>query len=255
MSFIDIHAHVLHNLDDGPADVEEALGLLRALAAEGVTTVVATPHVHPLYPTTPEQRDGRLAELTDAATAAGLAIEIRAGGEIDLERVTSYDDAQIDAFALAGGPAVLVEFPWIHVWPLALAPTCGDLRRRGYLPVVAHPERAQAVQRQPDRLDQVIAAGAVCQVTTGSLAGRFGDSARQTAIELLRTRRAHLMATDAHSVRSRGPHLDAARATVTAEFGAGYCDALGRAAEAVLAGRLPTLPEPDVKRRRGLFRR
>ena len=55
---IDVHAHVLPGLDDGPADVAEALALLRVLAAEGVTTVCATPHVTPEYPTTADARDG-----------------------------------------------------------------------------------------------------------------------------------------------------------------------------------------------------
>ncbi|MDX6375922.1 MAG: protein-tyrosine phosphatase [Gaiellaceae bacterium] len=252
---LDLHAHVLPGVDDGPDTVDDALELLQALQDEGVTTVAATPHVHPAYPTTVALRDERLALVQEAAAAAGLTIVVVPGGEIDLEYAASYDDDQIRAFALGGGPAVLVEFPWGPTWPLALAPTCRDLRLRGFLPIVAHPERARPVQQRPERLDDVVASGAVCQITTGSLAGRFGETAQRTSFALLRERRGHLIASDAHGVNSRGPSFDAARAALAAELGSEYADALERAAATVYEGRVPRLPFPAEPRRRSLFRR
>jgi protein-tyrosine phosphatase len=252
---LDLHAHVLPGVDDGPDTVDGALALLRALQDEGVTTVAATPHVHPAYPTTVELRDERLALVQEAAAAAGLTIVVVPGGELDLEYAAGYDDDQIRAFALGGGPAVLVEFPWGPTWPLALTPTCRDLRLRGFLPVVAHPERARPVQQRPERLDDVIASGAVCQITTGSLAGRFGETAQRTAFALLRERRGHLIASDAHGVNSRGPSFSAARQALAAELGTEYADALERAAATVYEGRVPQLPYPAEPRRKGLFRR
>lgn len=252
---LDLHAHVLHAVDDGPDTVEDAVALLRALEEEGVTMVAATPHVHPAYPTTPALRDGRLAQVREAAAAAGLTIEVVPGGEIDLEFASAYDDDQVRAFALNGGPAVLLEFPWGPSWPLALAPTVRDLRLRGFLPIVAHPERARPVQQRPDRLDEVIASGAVCQITNGSIAGRFGETAQRTAFALLRERRGHMIASDAHGVASRGPTFTAARAALVQELGPDFAEAVERAAEAVYEGRHPQLPRPAEARRRGLFRR
>jgi len=193
--------------------------------------------------------------VQEAARAAGLGIEIVPGGEIDLEYATTYDDGQIRAFALGGGPAVLLEFPWGPTWPLALAPTCRDLRLRGFLPIVAHPERARPVQQRPERLDEVVASGAVCQITTGSLAGRFGDTAQRTAFALLRDRRGHLIASDAHNVHSRGPSFAAARKALAQELGPDYAVAVEAAAATVYEGRMPQLPRPEESRRRGLFRR
>jgi protein-tyrosine phosphatase len=252
---LDLHAHVLPAVDDGPDTIDDALALLRALQDEGVTMVAATPHVHPAYPTTAAMRDERLALVQAAAAAAGLAITVVPGGEIDLEYAASYDDDQIRSWALGGGPAVLVEFPWGPAWPLALAPTCRDLRLRGFLPIVAHPERARPVQQRPERLDEVVASGAVCQITTGSLAGRFGETAQRTAFGLLRERRGHLIASDAHGVDSRGPSFVAARKALIHEFGAEYAGAVERAAATVYEGRVPQLPLPEAQRRRGLFRR
>jgi protein-tyrosine phosphatase len=252
---LDLHAHVLPGVDDGPDTVDDAIDLLRALEEEGVTLVAATPHVHPAYPTSVALRDERLQVARDAARGAGLGIEIVAGGEIDLEYASGYDDEQVRAFALGGGPAVLLEFPWGPTWPLALAPTCRDLRLRGFLPIVAHPERARPVQQRPERLDDVVMSGAVCQITTGSLAGRFGETAQRTAFALLREQRGHLIASDAHGVTSRGPCFVAARTALAGELGADYAHALEAAAAAVYEGRSPLLPRPAEPKRRGLFRR
>ena len=251
----DLHAHVLPGVDDGPDTVDDAVDLVRALQEEGVALVAATPHVHPAYPTSVELRDDRLQVIREAARGAGLTIEIVPGGEIDLEYASSYDDDRVRAFALGGGPAVLLEFPWGPTWPLALAPTCRDLRMRGFLPIVAHPERARPVQQRPDRLDDVVMSGAVCQITTGSLAGRFGETAQRTAFALLRERRGHLIASDAHGVASRGPCFAAARKALADELGPDYAEAIEAAAATVYEGRAPQLPRPAEPRRRGLFRR
>ena len=252
---LDLHAHVLPAVDDGPDTIEGALALLRALQDEGVRTVAATPHVHPAYPTTVATRDERLALVQEATATAGLTITVVQGGDLDLEYAASYDDDLIRAWALGGGPAVLVEFPWGPTWPLALAPTCRDLRLRGFLPIVAHPERSRPVQQRPDRLDQVIASGAVCQITTGSLAGHFGETAQRTAFALLRDRRGHMIASDAHGVNFRGPSFSGARKALTDELGTEYADALEHAAPTIYEGRVPQLPYPAEPRRRGLFRR
>jgi protein-tyrosine phosphatase len=231
---IDVHAHVLPGLDDGPADVAEALALLRALAAEGVTTVCATPHVSPEYPTRADDRDAALAAVRAAALEDGLAIAIEAGGELDLEYAARWSDEELRRFSLGGGPALLIEFPWTSSWPLALAPTCRALRLRGFLPIVAHPERSRLVQAAPDRLDDVIVSGGVVQVTAGSLTGRFGPRARESGEALIAARRVHLVASDAHDAIGRPPELARAR-TVAADW-------LFAAATEVLAGTAPRIP-------------
>lgn len=231
---IDLHAHVLPGIDDGPRDVSAALALLRALEAEGVTRVCATPHVNPEYPTTVERRDGALAAVREAASEAGLTITVEQGGELDLEHAMAWSDEELQPFALADGRALLIEFPWGGTWPLALAPTCRALRLRGFLPIVAHPERSRIVQSAPERIDKLAVAGAIIQVTAGSLTGRFGTSARESAETLIATRRVHVIASDAHDAATRPPELGAARALAP--------DWLFRSADDVIAGIAPSIP-------------
>jgi protein-tyrosine phosphatase len=252
----DLHAHVVPAVDDGPDDLAGSLALLRALAHEGVGRVCATPHVQPYpYPTTAEDRDAGLAGVLEAVRAEGIEIEVLSGGEVDLEYAGTWNDDELGRFTLGGGRALLVEFPWVGGFPLALAHIVRDLTSRGFLPVIAHPERAPVVQSNPDRLNEALADGAVCQITAGAVIGGFGRSARDAALELLRSGRGHLLASDAHNAGGRGPVLREAHAALVAACGADFADALlTDAPEAVLAGRVPSLPTPERPRRR-LFRR
>jgi protein-tyrosine phosphatase len=246
---LDLHAHVLHDVDDGPDDLAESVGLLRALEADGVGTVWATPHVQPgPDPVTADLRDARLAAVRSAAVEAALTIAIEPGGELDLEYAATWDDAELGRFAL--GRAILIEFPWGGAWPTPLAPSCEALRSRGWLPIVAHPERARAVQQEPGRMAGPIGAGAVGQVTAASLSGRFGDTAQRTAFTLLEAGHAHLVASDAHNTQGRGPDFAGAAVALTARYGEAYAGALLEAAREVVAGQVPRVPAPRSKRRR-----
>lgn len=255
--WVDLHAHVLPALDDGPPDVDAALDLLRALEADGVETVCATPHVQPYpYATTAEQRDEARDALGSRPAEAGLSIQVVQGGEVDLEYAVAWDDRMLRRFTLDGGPAVLVEFPWVGGWPLALEPACRNLVRRGFLPVIAHPERARIIQNEPRRLEAVLATGAVCQITAGSLLGAFGSGARDVAFRLLRHRRAHVVASDAHGNEERSPSLRRAHAVLAESLGDAFADAVFEdAPRRVLEGEVPRLPEPVRPRRRLLRRR
>ena len=88
---IDLHSHLLPGLDDGARDLDAAVEMARSLAADGVTIVCGTPHVRDDYPTTPEEMEGALAPRARAVAEAGIAIEVRGGGEIALERLPTLD--------------------------------------------------------------------------------------------------------------------------------------------------------------------
>jgi protein-tyrosine phosphatase len=247
--YLDLHAHVLPGVDDGPRDLAGSLALLQALVADGVETVWATPHVQPMgFTTTVQLRDARLSMLRPAAASAGIAIGIEPGGEIDLEYAAAWPDADLDRFAL-GERVLLIEFPWGGAWPSRLAPTCRALRERGYLPIVAHPERAYAVQQDPDRMAEATAAGAVGQLTAASVSGRLGDSAQQTSFALIERGTVHLVASDAHNTAGRAPDFAGAANVLAASYGDDFADAILQAAREVVCGRVPQLPAPPKRRR------
>jgi protein-tyrosine phosphatase len=244
---IDLHAHVLPGVDDGPDSLEVALEMLRDAAAEGITVVAATPHVRHDYPTSPETMERLLAEVRHAAAEAEIAVELLPGAELDLEVLRRLDDETLRRFGLGGNPSLLLlEFPYSG-WPLELDQTVFRLSARGYTTVLAHPERNASVQADPQRLHGAVAAGAFVQITAASVEGRLGPKSRSTAAALLDLGLAHLLASDAHGPGVRSGGLNAAVAAIGGgELGLWLVEDVPRA---LLAGAPPP-PRPKPLRRR-----
>jgi len=209
-SVIDLHAHLLPGIDDGPGSLRESVAMARAAWAAGTRTVVCTPHMVDAFPTDPRRVHEGVARLREALAEADVPLAIVPGGEIALPYLDRLDDEALRLASVGGqGRWVLLEMPF-QGWPIALPKVLADLELRGYGAVLAHPERSDAVQRAPDRMRDLVGRGALVQLTAGSFLGDHGATARRTAATLLSGGTAHLIASDAHSAGPwRGPGLEA----------------------------------------------
>ncbi len=237
---IDLHAHLLPGVDDGPRTLAESLEIVRDAAADGTETIAATPHVRDDYPTAPETMERLVAELRTAAREAGIGVEILAGGELDLAFLRTLDDGELARFGLGGTGLLLVEFPYAG-WPLGLEDTLFRLRLRDFRVALAHPERNAEVQAKPERLRPLVDAGAAVQLTAASVDGRLGRRPQACARALLDARLAHLLASDAHAPSVRQVGLRAAREAVGDEA---LADWLTRDVPAALLAGAPLPPRP-----------
>lgn len=246
---IDLHSHVLPGLDDGARDLEEAVAICEAAAADGIEALAATPHVRHDYPTTPERME---AALVDLRAAVGDTIRLLPGGEVDLEEL-SRPVEELCRFGLGGNPRyLLVETPYAG-WPLDLPSRLLELRVAGITPVLAHPERNAEVQARPAVLEPFVAGGVLVQVTAASLEGRAGRSAAACAATLVDGGLVHLLASDAHAPEVRAVGLRGAAAKLGDEALAQWLtEAVPRAI--VADERLPPRPERVRPRRRFLRR-
>jgi protein-tyrosine phosphatase len=207
---IDLHSHVLPGLDDGAADLDEALAICRAAAEDGIEVLAGTPHVRADHPTTAQQMEEALASLRDAA---GDLVRLVGGGEIDVFELDRPRE-ELARFALAGNPDyLLVETPY-RGWPLDLPEALFRLRTIGVVPVLAHPERNAEVQQRPDLLVPLVAGGTLVQLTAASLDGRGGRRSQACARVLLERGLAHLVASDAHTPAVRAIGMRSAAAAV-----------------------------------------
>lgn len=243
---VDLHSHVLPGLDDGAADLEAALEICRAAAADGIEVLAGTPHVRHDHTTTADAMEAALAAVQPAA--AGI-VRVVGGGELDLDELGRPAE-ELRRFGLGGNPAyLLVETPYVG-WPLDFAERVFRLRAAGFTAVIAHPERNADVQENPALLDAPVAAGALVQLTAASLDGRGTKRADVCARTLLERRTAHLVASDAHAASVRAVGLSAAAAALEDEALARWLtDGVPRAI--VDGTRLPERPEPArVPRRR-----
>lgn len=196
---IDIHAHLLAAIDDGPATDEESVELARSMAADGVTTVAATPHLRDDHPgVVPEQLAGRRADLERRLAEEGVDLSVVTGGEVD---VFWGRDASDEALRLVSygqrGTDLLVETPYGEL-PHHFERTLDAIRWRGYRVVLAHPERSPSFQRSRERLARLVSAGVLMQLTAASLAGARKSPSRRFALAALSEGMAHVIASDAH---------------------------------------------------------
>jgi len=203
---IDLHTHILPGLDDGARTLADALDMARAFVSDGVTAIAATPHVRDDYPTSPDEMLRGVDALRQALDEEGVELTILSGAELAVDWIARLDGVELRNLTLArNGRYVLVETPY-YGWPLELVERLLGLRVAGFTPILAHPERNGVVQGNPSLLAPLVRGGTLVQVTAGSLDGRLGRTTRETALRLVATGLAHLVASDAHTpdVRAAG---------------------------------------------------
>jgi protein-tyrosine phosphatase len=251
---IDLHCHILPGLDDGPGTLEESLDLARALVAAGIMKVAATPHVRHDYPTTPAQMERGLAAVRSELARHAVPLELLPGGEIALDLLERLEVRELRRFGLGGNAGcLLLEFPYTS-WPFGIAPSVSRLTQAGITPIIAHPERNPAVQADPAKLEAVVTAGALIQVTAGSITGAFGRRTRRTSIRLTELGLAHMIASDAHRSGARLAAVSVLRQAVSDARLADWLT-IGVPSAIVSGVALPPRPEPPPRRLYRLLRR
>jgi len=253
---IDIHTHILYDVDDGPRTIEESIEMGRLSAEDGVTAMIATPHAHDSMHVTHDPKDLKLkVDELNAALKGRPRIEL--GCELRFtHEVVAQVSVKKTAPTLAGGPYVLVEFPHLSV-PVGAERVFYELLSSDLRPVIAHPERNRALMDEPERFYSLVEIGVLGQVDSGSVTGQFGKTVQKVAALMLEHGLIHIMASDCHNTRNRLPGLSSAVrevAGIIGEEGAHKITADNPAA--VLDGRpIPwrPLPTPPVKKRKWLF--
>jgi protein-tyrosine phosphatase len=253
---IDLHAHILPGLDDGAADLETSIAMSRSAVAEGIRTVVATPHVNRDYPADPQAMAYAVGALNVALARTEIPLAVLPGGELALTSARELDDDTLRAFRLAGGDCLLLESPYGGEPPW-LEDLLGDLRERGFRVLLAHPERAPVFQDDPERLARLVETGVLCTVNAGSMTGRSGAGARGCVIELFRRGLVHAVSSDAHDDSRRPPRLLQGFEAVEADLPglSQQCDWYTSAAPAAILGGEPLPEQPKPRRPSGRLRR
>jgi protein-tyrosine phosphatase len=211
--FVDCHSHVVPSGDDGAGTVGEGRRLCLEAARRGTRILFATPHVWPHLPLDPE-REQRI-RRAHAELAPGLPLELRLGYELTPTARLLREDLR--RYALAGLDAVLMEVPFTGPAE-PLVSLAERAEEQGLLPVIAHPERAEAVHREPALARELADRGWPLQVNATSLLGRHGQLSEELAWALAEEGRAVLVGSDGHRL-TRPPHLDEAWEAVRARLG------------------------------------
>jgi protein-tyrosine phosphatase len=211
---LDLHCHLLPNIDDGPKDMAAALDLARQAVADGVTHSVVTPHIHHgRWENSIAGISAAVDEFKLALEAAAIPLSIGFAGEVRIgpEILSMLPNGEIPFLGEWDGKKVmLLEMPHSHILP-GTDKIVAWLLKQNVLPMIAHPERNKDVMRKLDKLDPLIEMGCLFQVTAGSVVGQFGDVAQERAEQLLERGLVTILASDAHHVDRRPVNLSAGR--------------------------------------------
>jgi tyrosine-protein phosphatase YwqE len=195
---VDMHSHLVPGIDDGVQDPEQALVCLRQLAAWGIRKVITTPHVsrdwYPNESATLRAGQVLLQTLSDENNL-GLQIEVAAEYLLDefFPAMLAADDL------LSFGPAryLLFELGWAAA-PRQLDDLLFRIRTRGYIPVLAHPERYAYYHEDQSVLTHLHENGCLFQVNWGSITKRYGERVQAQARFLLKKGWVDFLGSDLH---------------------------------------------------------
>jgi protein-tyrosine phosphatase len=210
---IDLHSHILPDLDDGPSTWEESLQMARMAVADGIRTIAATPHLFKKHPDdlptliSKEEVVNKISEFRERLQAEAIDLEVVPGCDFPLssESLQLLEDDQV--LTINGGKHyLLLEFPFFAL-PPASEEICFRLKSKGITPIITHPERYFFFIERPEKLERFLKLGCLVQITGSSLTGGFGRQVARTAREMLRKDYCQVLASDAHNVRKRPPLL------------------------------------------------
>ncbi len=222
---VDIHSHILWDLDDGARTLEESVQMARLAAETGTTDLVATPHANNRYLFDSALVEQRVVDLRQALDGKP---RLHLGSDFHLS-FGNIEDALNDPrpYTINHLRYLMVELPDTLI-PADLGHVFERMLQVGILPVITHPERNRALWRDENQFDTWLKVGCYVQITAQSLEGNFGRTAHKIAWRLLKENKVHFVASDGHDMEHRPPRLDRAYAEVAKKHSVETADLLFR---------------------------
>ncbi|MBQ6979215.1 MAG: capsular biosynthesis protein [Clostridia bacterium] len=175
---IDIHSHIIPNIDDGSRSIEDSLAMLKTSAISGVSDIICTPHYREGYKKTPAEIESAFKLLKDSAKSQGIPVNLYLGEEIFVTKNIKTELKEKQVLTLNGTKFVLLEFDYnINS---EISEIVYELSRIGYIPIVAHVNRYNYLS-----IDDVIdikRSHGLLQVNADDVLrnlGRFGKNAKK----------------------------------------------------------------------------
>jgi protein-tyrosine phosphatase len=214
---IDIHTHLLPQIDDGPSDWEDSLALIRQGMEDGIRGAVCTSHV---LNRLDDDLEGKLqykfAQLQDMVQRNKLNFQLWLGSEVHCQ--ANFNAGFKTATINGNGKYIMIELPLASV-PENVGDMFFQMQLKGVAPILVHPERNSVLASRIEKIFSFVQRGVLVQVNAGSLTGDFGKKVRQTAVKMLDHGLVHFVASDCHSTGSRPMKLSKAYSIVSERCG------------------------------------
>lgn len=205
---IDIHCHILPAIDDGPADLQETLEMLRIAAGDGITHIVATPHYRHGEPPTVRDIREKIAFVREEMAKRSIDMELMGGADIRLTYELMEGIEKNEIPTINNSRYFLLELPYLI--PPHLDSFLFETKVKGFVPVITHPERNHSLLSSMEKINMLRDVGCLFQLTAMSVTGKGGRQIKRFAAQLLKMGYVDFIATDAHNTEQRPPLLSKA---------------------------------------------
>jgi len=195
---VDMHSHLVPEVDDGSKSPEDTLDMLRTMRDLGMRKWVTTPHIfHEYYRNTPETIRAGMKRLNDYLAENKEEFEIAVAAEYYLDDHLVNNLKQGNELLTFGKNYLLVETNMISDSQM-LNEFAFDAALRGFQLVLAHPERYDYLAGNFQRLEDLRDRGVLFQMNLLSLLGHYGPVARKMARDMIAKKLFDFAGTDCH---------------------------------------------------------
>ena len=199
MDNIDIHSHILYGIDDGSKSLEESINIIKEHIKMGFTDIVVTPHYieNSKYETNNIDKENILNELKEELKKQNIKINLYLGNEVFVNNNLEELIKKQEISTINNSKYLLIEFP-MNEKPNDINNIIYELKIKGIIPIIAHPERYDYVEKNPNLVLEWIEEGALLQSNYGSIIGVYGSGPQKTIKKLLKKDLIDFLATDIH---------------------------------------------------------
>lgn len=216
---IDIHCHILPQVDDGSKSLEESIEMAKIAQSEGIKNIINTSHYHPDFKyKSGEELRKIIKDFNEKLKMENIDIEILLGNELYFTDDLLCNFEKLEFHSLNNSKYILVEFS-PNNFPKNLVDIVYELNLKNYVPILAHVERYPKVQENPNIIYDCINEGALVQINGASIMGKNGREAEKASKIFLENNMVHFIATDAHSSTKRRPLIKEVYVYISKQYG------------------------------------
>lgn len=195
---IDIHTHILYDVDDGSNHLQESIELLEKATENNITDIILTPHYiqNTKFNVNNKEKQKRLTQLKKELKKQNIQINLYLGNEIYIHE-NIMETLNKEAMTLNNSRYILIELPKNGNYPF-LNEVLYTLKNHNLIPIIAHPERYTGYYKNYDFFNDLIKNGCLLQGNIGSLYGLYGRKSKKMLKELLKRNMIHFLGSDIH---------------------------------------------------------
>ena len=204
---IDVHSHILPNIDDGSRSIEETFNLIKEAKEAGFEGIVCTSHyMENYYETNRPEREVWINAIHENLENKNIDMNLYLGNEIYMSDniIELLEDGK--ATTMNDTSYVLFELP-MNAEPMNLYDMVYEMQQYKIVPILAHPERDSFVQTDPELIYDLIDKGVLMQANYGSIIGQYGKKAQMIVQKFLENNMIHMLGTDVHRQNTIYPKI------------------------------------------------